>query len=114
MTTTTPTTTPTTTATDDDDDKADNDDYYNIEPIKILHSPQVIADHNAVGLCCERTCDQKEKQFRKVRLFGMDLHVVLCDKHAEIIDDAIHHKHLEYLKRKRKRRTTTTAVAAAD
>lgn len=91
------TTKPTTTTTpresmiieDEDDDGGGYYYYGTLVTAEILKRPDEITNHNTVGMCCEETCDKDEAHFMVIKLLGMKLHVVLCDKHAEKIDGAV-------------------------
>ena len=72
--------------------------YYNliddVTDVEVISYPHEIMNHNTVGLCSEDTCDSAEKRYTKIRLYGTVLFIVLCDKHAEEIEEAITHKPL--------------------
>lgn len=42
---------------------------------------QLIENHNAIGLCEQKYCSIKEKYFEIINLMGMEIFIVLCEKH---------------------------------
>jgi hypothetical protein len=60
-----------------------------LDGVEILKHPSEIENHNTIGMCCEKECANSETNYMIIKLYGMELHIVLCDIHAEMIYNAI-------------------------
>ena len=44
---------------------------------------QLIENHNCVATCLQKYCDTEEKYFETIKIKGLEIHIVLCEKHME-------------------------------